>query len=148
MRSRPWRAVTLMPVLVVAFCRSAPAVCRVRLSVSSELPCARVPMDPVIDFGGLMRDAGLAGVLAPNSIGITDARNGRRVPHATTSDLAYGDCGRIEWVIEEPSRTEFTIHFRTADQRPPLTPAARVPLVGVGDLLRYNAGAPGPVEAE
>ena len=145
MTCRSWRVPVLVSALIAGSSRSGPAVCRVRLSITSELPCPRVPMDPAIDFGKLIRDAGLPGVLDPNSIAVTEGRTGQPVPHAATTDFGYGDSGRVEWVIEDPSQTEFDIRFRTAARRPPLEPAEHVPLIGVGDLLRYNAGEPRPI---
>jgi len=35
--------------------------------------------------------------------------------------------------------------FRTVEKRPPLLPANYTPRIGVGDLLRYNAGVPRPI---
>ncbi|MCK5805305.1 MAG: VCBS repeat-containing protein [Lentisphaeria bacterium] len=132
-------------VFLVALCGArssvaAGAAASVRLTVTSKLPCPRVPMDPTIDFGKLIRDAELPGVLDPNSISVVDLRTGKPILHATTSDFAYGDRGRVEWVVNDPAHTEYEIRFRTIDRRPPLESARLVPLVGVGDLLRYNAG--------
>ncbi len=121
---------------------SSATACRVRLTVTSELPFPKVPMDPSIDFGALIRKAGSTGVLDPNSIEVVDVKTGTAVPHATTEDFAYGDAGRIEWVIQDPTHTTYDIRFRVVKQRPALAPARYTPLIGVGDLLRYNAGAP------
>ncbi len=121
------------------------AVYRVRLMVTSDLPLAKVPMDPRIDFGALIKQAGLPGVLNPNSIVVVDTATSRAVPHATTEDFAYADKGRVEWVIPDPAHKVYEIRFTTAAKRPPLLPAKVTPLIGVGDLLRYNAGEPRPV---
>jgi hypothetical protein len=120
-------------------------VYRVRLSVTSPLPFPKVPLDPTIDFAALIRQAGLPGVLDPNSIVVLDAKTGQVIPHATTEDFAYGDRGRLEWVIQDPTHTTYDIRFQTVAQRPPLQPAEYTPLIGVGDLLRYNAGVPRPI---
>ncbi len=117
----------------------------VRLTIASDLPFAKVPMDPTIDFGALIRDAKLPGVLNPNSIVVVDAATGQAVPHATTEDFAYGDKGRVEWVVQDPSHKVYELRFKTVGKRPPLAPAKYTPLIGVGDLLRYNAGEPRPV---
>jgi len=50
-------------------------------------------MDPAIDFGKLIKEAGLPGVLDPNSIQVADAATGQVVPCAVTEDFAYGDKG-------------------------------------------------------
>jgi hypothetical protein len=120
---------------------------RVRLTVTSDLPLANVPMDPTIDFGALIKKAGLTGVLNPNSIAVIDLATGKPVAHAVTEDFACGDKGRVEWVIEDPTHRAYEIRFETVGQRPPLEPADVTPLIGVGDLVRYNAGAPRPVVA-
>ena len=73
-------------------------------------------------------------------------REGRKpVDHATTDDFAYGDKGRVEWVVRDPTHTQYDIHFRVVPKRPPLEPQSYVPPIGVGDLLRYNAGVPRPI---
>jgi len=51
----------------------------------------------------------------------------------------------VEWVIEDPSHRVYEIRFATAARRPPLRPRAYTPLIGVGDLLRYNSGRAMPV---
>ena len=111
-----------------------------RLKVTSDLPFPRVPMDPVIDFGRLIKEAGLPGVLDPGSVIVVDVKTGESVPHALHEDFAYGDKGRVEWVIAHPTHREYEIRFRTAKQRPLLGQAKNTPLIGVGDLLRHNAG--------
>jgi hypothetical protein len=116
--------------------------CRIRLIVTSALPYPNTPMDPAIDFGSLIRNANLTGVLDPNSIRVLDAENGKTVEHATTDDFAYGDKGRVEWVIRNPKHTQYDICFRVVSKRPVLEPQSYVPPIGVGDLLRYNAGEP------
>jgi len=117
----------------------------VRLTVTSELPMPRVPMDPSIDFGALIKAAGMAGVLNPNTIRVVNVATGQSVAHAVNEDFAYADSGRIEWVIQDPNHKEYDVRFSTAAVRPPQEPAACIPLIGVGDLLRYNAGEPRPI---
>jgi hypothetical protein len=119
--------------------------CRVRLGVTSPLPFQNTPMDPVIDFAALIRTAGVSGALDPNSIRVIDAKDGAAIAHATTDDFAYGDKGRVEWVIQNPSHTQYDVHFSAVPKRPLLAPQAYVPIIGVGDLLRYNAGVPRPI---
>ena len=118
-----------------------------RLKVTSRLPAdlGHIPMSSVIDFAEMIEQARLPGVLDPNSIEVVDVATGEMLDHALTEDFAYSDRGRIEWVIKDPSRTEYEIRFRTAAERPPLQPREYVPLIGSGDLLRYNAGEPRPI---
>jgi len=119
--------------------------CAVPLTISSDLPCPNVPMDPTIDFPSLIAAAGLPGVLDPNSITVIDMASEETVPHALNEDFAYGDVGRVEWVVEDPSHRRFEIRFRTVATRPALQPRTFTPLIGTGDLLRYNAGEPRPI---
>ena len=134
-----------LALLAAADLRSPPGTYVVPLTVTSELPCPKVPMDPTIDFGAVIRRAGLQGVLDPDSIEVIDASTGKAVPCAVNEDFAYGDTGRVEWVIEHPSHRAYDLRFRTAAKRPQLTPKATTPLIGAGDLLRYNSGKPQPL---
>lgn len=120
---------------------------RLRLNVTSDLPegLGHIPLSPVVDFGAAIRAAGLPGVLDPNSIRVVDAADGAVVPHHRTEDFAYADEGRVEFAVTDPARQEYFIEFETAPARPPLEPQTYVPLVGVGDLLRYNSVEPRPV---
>ena len=45
-------------------------------------------------------------------------------------------------MIENPAHKQYAIRFDVVRQRPPLKPAKYTPRIGVGDLLRYNAGVP------
>ncbi len=117
------------------------------LTVTSELPLSNVPMDPEIDFARIIADAGLPGVLDPNSIEVIDALTGEAVPHALGEGFRYGDRGRVQWVIEDPEHVRYEIRFTTTARRVMLAPARHTPRIGTGDLLRYNAGEPRPVTA-
>lgn len=119
--------------------------CRVRVNIVSPLEYQNTPMDPTIDFGALIRAAKLSGVLDPNTIRVTDAKDGKPVDHAITDDFAYGDKGRVEWVVQDPKHTQYDICFRVVARRPSLEPQSYVPMIGVGDLLRYNAGVRRPI---
>ena len=114
----------------------------VTCTVTSPLPCPKIPLDPAIAV--LIRGGRLPGVLDPGSIHVIDSKTGRSVPHALSEDFAYGDKGRVQWVIEDPTHTEYEIRFRTAVRRPPLSAHNVVPMIGTGDLLRYNAAEPRP----
>ena len=117
-----------------------------RLTLTAPLPAhlGKIPLDPAIDFERLIRDAELPGVLDPNSIVIC-GKDGRPIPHALTEDFAYGDKGRIEWVGVDPSQREFEVRFDVVPRRPALSPQPHVPMIGTGDLLRYNAGEARPI---
>ena len=56
-------------------------VCRFQLTVTTPLRHANVPMDPVIDFGRLIRESGVSGVLDPNSIQVFDLTSETLVSH-------------------------------------------------------------------
>ena len=118
-----------------------------QLTITSKLPTdlGDIPMAPVIDFAQLIEETSLPGVFDPNSIEIVNLRDGEVIPHARTEDFAYSDKGRIEWVIKDPTHTAYEIRFRTAEERPPLQPQEYIPMIGAGDLLRYNAGEPRPI---
>lgn len=122
-----------------------PRELRVRLTITTPLSFSNTPLDPTIDFPEFIRAAGASGVLDPNSIEVINLATGKSVPFARHEDFAYGDRGRLEWVIESPKHKRFAIRFRTAAKRPPLKPQGYTTPVGVGDLLRYNAGRPRPI---
>ncbi len=115
------------------------------LSITSKLEFAQTPMDPKINFGKIIRGAGLSGVLDPNSIRVINAATGRAVPIAIGEGFAYADEGRVEWVIENIGDTRYEIQFRLAEQRRPRAPQEYTPAIGVGDLLRYNGGRDRPI---
>lgn len=137
------------PLGTIAVCACLTAGARaedfqLRLSIKSPLPCRNVPMDPEIDFDVFIRQAkDDDGTFDPNSIRVVDATTGERVTHALSESFAHGHRGRVEFVVGDPSRREYDVHFRTVDgPRPQLVPASHTPLVGTGDLLRYNANQP------
>ena len=118
---------------------------RIRLTVTTPLSFSNTPLDPTIDFPELIRTAGVAGLLDPNSITVRNAATNETVPHALTEDFAYGDKGRVEFVVANSKHTEFEIRFRTVAKRPQLKPQRFTPQIGNGDLLRYNAFRPRPI---
>jgi hypothetical protein len=123
----------------------SPSVVELRLTVKTPLELRNVPLDPEIDFAAFIRQSGRQGVLDPDSIEVTDAVTGERVPHALGEGLVYGDRGRVEFVIADPSSTAFRLRFRVAATRPPSRPQRYTPLIGTGDLLRYNAAVGRPI---
>ncbi|MEN8229816.1 MAG: VCBS repeat-containing protein [Bacteroidota bacterium] len=139
------KTIALFMFMLLAACTPEANSYRITLTVTSNLPAGSVPMDPMIDFEKIISEAGLPGALDPNSIAIFHKVNGQPVPFALSEDFAYHDRGRLEWVITNPEHRTFEIHFSTAPKRPFLKPKAYTPPVGVGDLLRYNAGEPRPV---
>jgi hypothetical protein len=118
-----------------------------RLKVTSELPThlGFIPLSVPIDFSEKIRESGAIGVLNPNAIRVVNVATGKDVPFARTEDFAYGDQGRLEWVVTDASHRLYDICFDVVQKRPPLEPQVYVPLVGVGDLVRYNAGRPMPI---
>ena len=62
-----------------------------------------------------------------------------------TEDFAYGDRGRVEFVVSDPTHIEFEIRFAAVSKRPLPQPQAFTPAIGTGDLLRYNRGIPTPI---
>jgi len=114
----------------------------IKFTVTSALPFKNTPLDPVIDFASLAHDTG--GMFNPNSVQVVNSKTGEVVPHALSSDFTYGDKGRVLWLIEDPAHKEYAIRFSTATKRPPLAPPKYVPMVGAGDLLRYNGGTARP----
>ena len=87
-------------------------------------------MDPIIDFALLIHQfgpfpqPGARGVLNPDTIQVLDAETGKVVLHTLGKDFAYGDKGRLLWVIEETTHTEYEIRFRTAARLSYAPPAA------------------------
>lgn len=132
-------------LLFISSCVQKPGIYRFTLTVNTSLPSGSVPMDPMIDFGKMIAAEGISGVLDPNSITIVNKVNGQTIPFNLHEDFAYGDRGRLEWVIKDKSDTIYEISFQTVAKRPPLQPKAYIPPVGVGDLLRYNAGESRPI---
>jgi hypothetical protein len=120
---------------------------RFRLLITSPLPAGLgyIPFAPTIDFEAVAQQVGAGGVLDPNSIEVTNMATGEKVEYARSEDLTYGDSGRIEWPIKHPDHTRYEISFCTVSRRPALRPQVYAPLVGTGDLLRYNAGEPRPI---
>ena len=116
----------------------------IRVTITSAIEFPRVPISAEIDFNAKLQEAGVSGVLNPNSIAVVNAAIGESVSCAVTEDFAYSDKGRVEWVITNTAHREYDIRFETAPRRLPLVPADYTPLIGVGDLLRYNAEVPRP----
>ena len=124
---------------------AATPVLRLRLTVTTPLSFANTPLDPDINFSDWIREAGGVGVLDTNSIEVINLATGKRIPFAYHEEFAYGDRGRLQWVATAPDHRQFEIRFRTVAKQPQLRPQTYTPLIGVGDLLRYNTGRPAPI---
>lgn len=138
-------SVCLMFALSVLATAASPVedrMIRTRLTVLTPLQHTNTPLDPTINFGQLINQANRSGVLDPNSIEVIDAATKQRIPHALTEDFFYSDKGRIEFVIDDPKHSVFEIRFETANERPAIVEQSFIPMIGVGDLLRFNGGRP------
>jgi len=140
----PLKYLALFCLTLPLLCRAADtANCSISLKVTSELTYPRTPMDPEMDFADLIQTAGIPGKLNPNSIRVINKTTGQIVPCALEG-FEYRDKGRVEWVITDPTHTDYEIQFQVGPHRPIVAPKAYTPLIGTGDLLRYNRGAPSP----
>ncbi len=115
------------------------------VTVTSKLPAENVPLDPLVDFDKAISAINAAGVLDPNSIEVREIGTGRVVAHSLGDGFGVSNRGRVQWVASRPDQRTYEIRFRTAAVRPVLRPRQFTPLVGVGDLVSYNAGVPRPV---
>ena len=117
---------------------------RVGLTITSKLDRANVPFDPLFDFAKLIKQAGMSGVLDPNTIEVIDLTSGAPVLFAMGDGFHTGGKGRVEWVVHDPAHRNYEIRFQTTEKRTLVQPSTYTPRIGVGDLLRYNAGVPRP----
>lgn len=124
----------------------------VPFAVTSPLPAdlGHVPISARIDFAALIRAAGGAAGdrLDCDSIEVVDLADGATVPHHLDEEFAHGDAGRVEFAIRDPAHAHYQIRLATLPagaKRGPPAPRVRTPAVGVGDLLRCNAGQPRPL---
>ena len=126
-------------------CFAAAESVRLRLTVITRISYSNTPLDPVIDFPEFIRAAAATGVLDPGSIEVRNTATNETIPHALAEDFSYGDKGRVEFVVADADHRDFEIQFQTIAERPPLQPQTLTPQIGVGDLLRYNAGHLRPI---
>ena len=115
---------------------------RLEVAVESRLVKSNLPADPLIDFALEARRQGLEGVLDPDSIRVVNRVTGQEVAHSLGPGFRHGDSGRVRWLITDPRQARYTVSFRTSRTRRVASTRERVPLIGVGDLLRYNATEP------
>ncbi len=134
-----------LPLVASLVGADGPRTLRVRLTVTTPLSLPNTPLAPTLDFPDLIRQAKAPGVLDPNSIEVRNTATGQTVAHNISEDFAYSDQGRIEFVVVDPRHTVYEIRFATVAERPPLRPRKITRQIGVGDLLRYNAGQPRPI---
>jgi hypothetical protein len=106
---------------------------------------ATIPLEPFVDFEKIIREQGGTGVLDPNSIELWDEMTRQPVAFQVSSDLDHGDQGRLAWTMRGNRAGRFRVRFRSVPQRPMRVPAAIQPAVGIGDLLRFNAGTDRPL---
>lgn len=119
---------------------------KLRLDITSPLAYANTPLDPTIDFAEFIREAGVVDQkLDPNSIHVHDAKTGIIIPHALSDDFFYGDRGKVEFVATDPAVRSFVVSFNVVQKRPVAQLRQFTPQIGVGDLLRFNAGEPRPI---
>ena len=134
-------------VLTAGFAQASTTLCCIRVDITSGLPATgNIPMDPWLDLGQAIDDVGGTGVLDPNSVRVINLATGQSIPFSLSGDFAHGNAGRVEWVMTDPTHTSYDVRFSTTAQRSFLQPKAYTPQIGTGDLLRYNAGTPRPIE--
>ncbi|HJP33706.1 MAG TPA: VCBS repeat-containing protein [Candidatus Latescibacteria bacterium] len=121
-------------------------------NITSSLPTdvGHIPISAGIDFGPLLLAAGegSGARLDPTSVEVVDLTDGATIPHHLAEDFAHGDRGCVEFVIRNPTHVHYELRFaavRPGGARPHVAPTARVPMVGLGDLLRYNAAELRPI---
>ena len=112
------------------------------VDVAPELTFPRVPMDPVIDFGGLLDAAGVSEQVDRGSVQVLDIADRAELPCAVAWDATRRYTARVMWVVTNPGHRAFAIRFHTAPSPSAAPVPAYVPPIGVGDLLRYNADTP------
>ena len=115
------------------------------VSVTSGISATPLPLDPKIDFGKLLTSAGDTGVVDPNSITVREAATGQVVPHSLSNEFHYCDTGHVLWVVTDAKHTTWEIHFRSVVNRGPLRLQTFTPMIGIGDLIHYNADVPRPL---
>ncbi|MEO2015022.1 MAG: VCBS repeat-containing protein [Fuerstiella sp.] len=142
-----WVYHTTVLALLTVWCGTATAAesVRLRLTITSPLSYSNTPLNPAIDFPEFIRTAGVNGVLDPNSIEVRNATTDATIPHNLTEDFAYGDKGRMEFIVADSDDRVFEIRFQTVVSRPRLQSQKLTPQIGVGDLLRYNASLARPI---
>jgi len=119
----------------------------VPVEITSDLKHPNTPLSVRIDLASHIREARLQGHPDINSLRVINLETGQPVPSARTEDFLYGNTGRLEWVIADPRHRRFEVRFQTTTKRQPPRPQGHVPAIGVGDLLRYNAGPHRPITA-
>ena len=143
---RPLIRLGLLLLLTISPVRAADGVViAVPVSITSQLPGPKVCADPVIDFSAQIKKSRRNGVLDPNSIQVINRSTDQVIPHSLSRHFQHADKGRVQWVIDDPRHTAYEIRFRIVEKRPIAQSPRRVPLIGVGDLLHYNAAEPGPL---
>jgi hypothetical protein len=139
------------------------------VTVTSELPAdlGNIPFAPTVDFAALLcresrqvdpssfalfdlDDAAQPTVELPLAVRYKSRRSHGAPPGPPEpGDDSFGDSElAVEWAITDPSHRRYELRFRTLPSDgppPPIDPGGRVPIVGCGDLLRYNSAEPRPI---
>ena len=144
LQTRPLTAFLLLTMAGTP-CLGANMNYRLPVSITGELSLAKTPIDPVIDFNAVIQSLGVEGVPDLNSIRVIDLATGGLIPHALSEEFAHGNAGRVQWVVDDPTHDRYEVRFAVVDKRPALQPAQFTPMIGTGDLLRYNAEQPRPI---
>ncbi len=118
-----------------------------RLHIDSPLPddLGLIPFAPRIDLADVARSINASGFVDIDSVEIVNLTTGQRVEYARGEEFAHGAVGRFEWPIADSQHRSYLVSFRMRPQRSRLHPQVYVPMVGTGDVLRYNAGCPRPL---
>jgi FG-GAP-like repeat len=115
------------------------------VTVTSKLPFPKVPLDPKINFPSIIQQAKLPGVLDPNSIKVINLSTNQVEPHALSPHFRNNNHGHVRWIARDLSENKYEIRFQIIKSRSILKPSSYIPMIGVGDLVRYNANEPRPV---
>ncbi len=139
----------IVPWIVLLLAASAALACadecRLSVTVTSDLPLPRVPLEVELDFGALLAEAHMSGCLDLNTLEVRNLATRDAEPRALSEDFRHGDGGKVSWVVRDPAHRRFELRFRITPTRQMPRPSDYVPPIGTGDLLRYNAHQPRPI---
>ncbi|MCP4644491.1 MAG: VCBS repeat-containing protein [bacterium] len=140
----PLAAPLCVLALIVCFCQPAVAgTPRLQIDVTVEEGAITIPFSPIavqLDFAALLKEAGIPGRVAPNSIAVARVEDDgaeAAIPHALSEDFAWEQRGTVSWVAERPSHRHYRICADTLGHGP-FAPPAVTPIIGAGDNPRYN----------
>jgi hypothetical protein len=133
---------TLYWTVVISFGCAAVQQLRFPVQICQAANYPRTPVIVRLDFGECIEAQKCFGVIDPNSIEVKCLTEDRVVDHTLSEDFGWGQAGLISWLMTSPKNLHYTIQVDVIDKRLPLQLSSPVPRIGVGDLLRYNAGEP------